>query len=139
MFALPYFTVFEALGPLVEVTGYAVITVSLIFGWLPPALAVAFFGVAVVLGMAFSFGALLLEERLPALPQLALLRPPCPRGGRGEPGLPAVVRAHPSPRLLVAPAVAAPTVGRDAALGVQSRERPLEVLKSITSGTPSSR
>jgi cellulose synthase/poly-beta-1,6-N-acetylglucosamine synthase-like glycosyltransferase len=63
MFALPYFALFEALGPVVEVAGYAVITVSLIFGWLPPALAVSFFGVAVVLGMAFSFGALLVEER----------------------------------------------------------------------------
>jgi cellulose synthase/poly-beta-1,6-N-acetylglucosamine synthase-like glycosyltransferase len=63
MFALPYFWAFEAIGPLVEVTGYAVITISLIFGWLPMSLALAFFGVAVVLGIAFSFGALLVEER----------------------------------------------------------------------------
>ena len=63
MFAIPYFVAFEAIGPLVEVTGYAVITLSLIFGWLPVWLALAFFGVAVVLGIAFSFGALLVEER----------------------------------------------------------------------------
>jgi cellulose synthase/poly-beta-1,6-N-acetylglucosamine synthase-like glycosyltransferase len=61
--ALPYFLLFEALGPLIEVTGYLVITVSLLLGWLSTAMAVAFFGVAVVLGIAFSFGALLVEER----------------------------------------------------------------------------
>jgi cellulose synthase/poly-beta-1,6-N-acetylglucosamine synthase-like glycosyltransferase len=61
--ALPYFVAFEAVGPLIEVTGYAVIAVSLAFGWLPPSLALAFFGVAIVLGIAFSFGALLVEER----------------------------------------------------------------------------
>ena len=61
--ALPYFVAFEAIGPLVEVAGYAVITTSLAFGWLASAMAVAFFGVAVVLGIAFSFGALLVEER----------------------------------------------------------------------------
>jgi cellulose synthase/poly-beta-1,6-N-acetylglucosamine synthase-like glycosyltransferase len=63
LFALPYFFAFEAIGPLVEVAGYAVITISLALGWLPLALALAFFGVAVVLGIAFSFGALLVEER----------------------------------------------------------------------------
>jgi cellulose synthase/poly-beta-1,6-N-acetylglucosamine synthase-like glycosyltransferase len=63
MFALPYFAAFEALGPVVEVTGYAVVLLSLAFGWLSTAMAVAFFGVAVVLGIAFSFGALLVEER----------------------------------------------------------------------------
>ena len=61
--ALPYFVAFEALGPLIEVTGYLAITLSLAFGWLSTAMAVAFFGVAVALGIAFSFGALLVEER----------------------------------------------------------------------------
>lgn len=61
--ALPYFLAFEALGPLIEVSGYVVITLSLIFGWLNTVMAVAFFGVAVAFGMAFSFGALLVEER----------------------------------------------------------------------------
>jgi cellulose synthase/poly-beta-1,6-N-acetylglucosamine synthase-like glycosyltransferase len=63
MFALPYFVAFEALGPVIEVTGYAVITLSLLFGWLSTVMAVAFFGVAVALGIAFSLGALLVEER----------------------------------------------------------------------------
>jgi cellulose synthase/poly-beta-1,6-N-acetylglucosamine synthase-like glycosyltransferase len=63
MLALPYFLLFEALGPLIEVVGYFVITLSLILGWLPPLMAIAFFGVAVAFGMAFSFGALLVEER----------------------------------------------------------------------------
>jgi cellulose synthase/poly-beta-1,6-N-acetylglucosamine synthase-like glycosyltransferase len=61
--ALPYFLLFEALGPVIEVLGYFVITTSLILGWLPPLMAIAFFGVAVAFGMAFSFGALLVEER----------------------------------------------------------------------------
>jgi cellulose synthase/poly-beta-1,6-N-acetylglucosamine synthase-like glycosyltransferase len=63
MFALPYFAAFEALGPVIEVCGYAVITLSLLFGWLSTVMAVAFFGVAVALGIAFSLGALLVEER----------------------------------------------------------------------------
>jgi cellulose synthase/poly-beta-1,6-N-acetylglucosamine synthase-like glycosyltransferase len=63
MFALPYFVAFEALGPVIEVAGYAVILVSLVCGWLTTAMAVAFFGVAVALGIAFSLGALLVEER----------------------------------------------------------------------------
>jgi cellulose synthase/poly-beta-1,6-N-acetylglucosamine synthase-like glycosyltransferase len=63
LFALPYFAAFEAIGPVVEVTGYAVILLSLAFGWLSMTMAIAFFGVAVVLGIAFSFGALLVEER----------------------------------------------------------------------------
>jgi cellulose synthase/poly-beta-1,6-N-acetylglucosamine synthase-like glycosyltransferase len=62
-FALPYFMAFEAAGPVIEVTGYAVIVTSLAFGWLPLSMAAAFFAVAVVLGIAFSFGALLVEER----------------------------------------------------------------------------
>ena len=63
MFAMPYFVAFEALGPVIEVSGYAVITLSLVFGWLSTLMAVAFFGVAVALGIAFSLGALLVEER----------------------------------------------------------------------------
>ena len=63
MFALPYFLAFEALGPVIEVTGYAVITLSLALGWLSTAMAIAFSAVAVALGMAFSLGALLVEER----------------------------------------------------------------------------
>ena len=63
LFALPYFVAFEAAGPVIEVAGYLVIATSLVFGWLSTAMALAFFGVAVVLGIAFSFGALLVEER----------------------------------------------------------------------------
>jgi cellulose synthase/poly-beta-1,6-N-acetylglucosamine synthase-like glycosyltransferase len=63
MVALPYFLAFEAVGPLIEVLGYVVITLSLALGWLPPVMAIAFFGVAVAFGIAFSFGALLVEER----------------------------------------------------------------------------
>ena len=54
---------FRALARRPGFSAVAVITLSLIFGWLPVWLALAFFGVAVVLGIAFSFGALLVEER----------------------------------------------------------------------------
>jgi cellulose synthase/poly-beta-1,6-N-acetylglucosamine synthase-like glycosyltransferase len=63
LFGLPYFVVFEAVGPIIEVAGYFVVGVSLGFGWIPAALALTFLGVAVALGIAFSFGALLVEER----------------------------------------------------------------------------
>ena len=63
MFGLPYFVLFEALGPVIEVAGYFVVTASLTFGWIPPSMAIVFFGVSVALGIAFSFGALLVEER----------------------------------------------------------------------------
>ena len=74
--------------------------------------------------------------RLPALPALELLRPAGAGGGPREPRLPAVVRARSRARVLGAPPAAPAGLGRDGARGVQSRERPLEVLKSITSGTP---
>jgi cellulose synthase/poly-beta-1,6-N-acetylglucosamine synthase-like glycosyltransferase len=63
MFGLPYFVLFEALGPIIEVAGYFVVTTSLAFGWIPASMAIAFFGISVALGIAFSFGALLVEER----------------------------------------------------------------------------
>jgi cellulose synthase/poly-beta-1,6-N-acetylglucosamine synthase-like glycosyltransferase len=76
--------------------------------------------------------------RVPALPEMALLRPA--RAGRcdREPGLPPVVRPHPRARDVVPAARPGAALGRDGPLGLQSRGRPL-VLKSITSGTPSSR
>jgi hypothetical protein len=62
-FGLPYFVLFEALGPIIEAAGYVVVTTSLVFGWIPAEMAIVFFGVSVALGIAFSFGALLVEER----------------------------------------------------------------------------
>jgi hypothetical protein len=47
----------------IEVAGYASFAVSLAMGWTSFAMAAGFFGLAVGLGIAFSFGALLIEER----------------------------------------------------------------------------
>ena len=63
VFAMPYFVVFEALGPLVEVIGYSVMLLSFALGWLSPSVALAFFVLAFSCGMAFSLGALWIEER----------------------------------------------------------------------------
>ena len=63
MFALPYFLVFEALGPFVEVLGFIVFTSSFWLGWVNTESVIALFVVAIVLGASFSLGALLVEER----------------------------------------------------------------------------
>src|SRR5680860_377075 len=46
-----------------EVLGYTCFALSLGFGWVSAASAVAFFVVAIALGTAFSLGSLLVEER----------------------------------------------------------------------------
>ena len=63
LFALPYFLVFEALGPFVEMLGYLVFGTSFALGWVSTEAAIALFVLAVVLGAAFSLAALLVEER----------------------------------------------------------------------------
>lgn len=60
--ALPYFFVFELLGPVVEVVGYLIFAFSVLFGLISPTLALAFFMVAVVFGIALSAAAVTLEE-----------------------------------------------------------------------------
>ncbi len=61
--ALPYFVVFEMIGPLLELAGYVVVTVSAAMGLISPGIALAFFALSVVCGLIFSFGALAIEER----------------------------------------------------------------------------
>jgi cellulose synthase/poly-beta-1,6-N-acetylglucosamine synthase-like glycosyltransferase len=63
LIAFPYFVIFEALGPLVEVLGYLCFALSLGLGWASATSAAAFFCVAIALGTAFSLGSLLVEER----------------------------------------------------------------------------
>ena len=60
--ALPYYVVFELLGPLVELLGYAAFAVALITGQASVAYTVAFLAVAVFLGSAISVSAVALEE-----------------------------------------------------------------------------
>lgn len=62
LFAIPYFALFEGLGPLVELTGYVITIVGLalgIFGW---KIALLFFIAAVLYGMILSTSAVVLEE-----------------------------------------------------------------------------
>jgi cellulose synthase/poly-beta-1,6-N-acetylglucosamine synthase-like glycosyltransferase len=60
--AMPFFLVFELLGPLIEVSGYAVMTATALFGLLTLDGFVAFMSVSIGLGVLLSTSALLLEE-----------------------------------------------------------------------------
>lgn len=60
--AVPYFLLFEFLGPLVELLGVPAIIVWWIFGELSPVFLVGFFVVAILLGVLLSLAALVLEE-----------------------------------------------------------------------------
>ena len=61
--AMPFFLLFEALGPLVEISGLAYCIVGLMLGWVSPAVAVTVLGLALTYGLVLSFGALLMEGR----------------------------------------------------------------------------
>jgi len=62
LFALPYFVLFEALGPLLETLGYLVVVVSLILGEVDPTIALLMLALSLTYGLVLSFGALLIEE-----------------------------------------------------------------------------
>ena len=62
MIALPYFLVFELIGPLFQVTSLVVMPVAYALGMLDTAIIVAFAIVAVLLGVLLSVAALALEE-----------------------------------------------------------------------------
>ncbi len=76
-FAMPYFLIFEAAGPLIEVSGYAVTLLAVMFGLLDVVFAQLFFLVAVVFGAMISITSVLLEEmsfrRYPKVRHLLLL------------------------------------------------------------------
>jgi len=60
---LPFFLVFEAFGPLVEVAGITYSAIGLAGGWVSPAIAALVFALAFSYGLVLSFGALLIEGR----------------------------------------------------------------------------
>ena len=62
MIALPYFFIFELLGPILEIVGYTLFAFSLVIGALSAPVALAFWMVAFVLGVALSVSAVTLEE-----------------------------------------------------------------------------
>ena len=61
--AVPYYVVFEMVGPLVEFVGYLALVTSLALGTISPRLTVLILGFAVAYGLVLSFGAVLMEER----------------------------------------------------------------------------
>jgi cellulose synthase/poly-beta-1,6-N-acetylglucosamine synthase-like glycosyltransferase len=62
LLAMPYYFLFELLGPVIELLGYIAFVVGLILGVLNAAFALAFFLVAVGLGSLLSVAAVFLEE-----------------------------------------------------------------------------
>ncbi len=62
LFGMPYFFLFEFLGPVVELLGYIAFVASLLLGILSLKFAVTFFLAAVGLGVLLSTAAVFLEE-----------------------------------------------------------------------------
>ena len=77
MLAMPYFLIFEAAGPLIEVSGYVVTALAVAFGLLDVVFAELLFLAAVVFGALISLTSVLLEEvsfrRYPKMRHLLLL------------------------------------------------------------------
>lgn len=77
LLAMPYFLIFEAVGPLIEVSGYLVTALAVAFGLLDVVFAQLLFLAAIVFGALISLSAVLLEEmsfrRYPRLRHLLLL------------------------------------------------------------------
>ena len=77
MVAFPYFFFFEMLGPLVELSGYIIVTLSYIFGYLNVQFFILFLSLAILLGMALSTASVVLDEftfrRYPSVRDLAKL------------------------------------------------------------------
>jgi len=62
MVSMPFFLLFEGLGPIFEVFGYVMIVVSFLMGWINLVFFLVFLFLAVVLGVILSMFALILEE-----------------------------------------------------------------------------
>ncbi|UCE40610.1 MAG: glycosyltransferase family 2 protein [Candidatus Aminicenantes bacterium] len=77
MFAMPFYLIFEMLGPIIEVMGYTIFTVLLIFGQYDQPFALLFFLLAVVFGILLSLLSILLEEysarRYPRLKDIIII------------------------------------------------------------------
>jgi cellulose synthase/poly-beta-1,6-N-acetylglucosamine synthase-like glycosyltransferase len=77
LFALPFYFIFEMLGPLIEVTGYVIFIVCLFLGLVNYPFALLFFLLAIILGTLLSLMSLLLEEfsshRYPRLQDILII------------------------------------------------------------------
>lgn len=74
---VPYFWIFEMLGPLVEIIGYIIVPLSYIFGMLDIQFFFLFLTASILYGVILSIGAILLEEytfnKYPTISQLMKL------------------------------------------------------------------
>jgi cellulose synthase/poly-beta-1,6-N-acetylglucosamine synthase-like glycosyltransferase len=61
--AMPYFVVFELLGPTIECVGYTLFVLALVLGIVSLPFALAFFAVSLTYGLVLSFLVILMEER----------------------------------------------------------------------------
>ncbi len=62
LLSIPYYLFFELLGPVIETLGYVFVVFSYFFGVVDVQVLLLFFVVAIIYGMLFSVGAVLLEE-----------------------------------------------------------------------------
>ncbi len=62
LFAMPFYTIFEMLGPLIELMGYIIFVILVIFGQFNQPFALLFFLLAVTVGILLSLLSILLEE-----------------------------------------------------------------------------
>lgn len=62
MFAVPYFWLFEMLGPLIETIGYILIPISFLLNVVNFEFMLTFYSMAVLFGVVLSVGSLILEE-----------------------------------------------------------------------------
>lgn len=63
MVALPYFVIFEALGPVIEITGYGAFVLTLALGIGNAGYAALFLALSLTYGLILSFSTVLMEER----------------------------------------------------------------------------
>ncbi|WP_035166439.1 glycosyltransferase [Caloramator sp. ALD01] len=77
LIAVPYFWLFEMIGPIIEIIGYVMIPLAYIFGLLNLKYFLLFFAASILYGILLSLGAILLEEytfnKYPTLKQLIKL------------------------------------------------------------------
>jgi len=62
IFSLPYYAAFEMLGPTIELSGYVLTVLGMIFGLIETQIAVMFFIVSVLFGLLLSISSIVLEE-----------------------------------------------------------------------------
>jgi len=62
LFALPYFYIFEVMGPFFELIGYLALILSFAFGFLAPMIVLGIFGASIVMGMVLSLASLYIAE-----------------------------------------------------------------------------